>query len=122
LKYKNLNIAFLFEILIGFGTIISISLMGSKGLTALAFMILRPLILKREKIEDTDSYFKSFYKILFSSLSIISIMMISIVIITLFIPIWRDRLPSPEIMFVVILPFFLLTHGVIGYINLSIKE
>jgi len=122
LKYKNSNIAFLFEILIGFGTIVSISLMGPKGMTALAFMILRPLILKREKIEDTDSYFQLFYKILFSSLSIIAIMMISIVIITLFIPIWRENLPSPEIMFVVILPFFLLTHGVIGYINSSIKE
>jgi hypothetical protein len=108
--------------LVGFGTILSISLIGPKGLAALAILALRPLILERENIEDTNSYFQLFYKILYSSLSIISIMMVSIFIITQFVPLWNDKLPSTEILFVIIIPFFLLTHGVIGYINSSAKD
>ena len=49
MKYKNLNIAFLIEIFIGFGTIISISLLGTKGLAALAILALRPFVLQKEK-------------------------------------------------------------------------
>jgi len=122
LKYKNLNIAFLIEIFIGFGTIISISLLGTKGLAALAILALRPFVLQKEKIDDSKSYLEFSYKILSNSLSIIFIMIISIIVILQFIPIWKAKLPPIEVMFVVLIPFFLLTHGVIGIINLSTKE
>jgi len=122
LKYKNLNIAFLIEIFVGFGTILSISIIGPKGLAALAFMAIRPLVLERERIEDAKSYFQFSYKILFSSLSIIFIMIVSIFIIMQFIPIWNAKLPPSEILLVLMAPFFLLTHGVIGILNLSLKE
>ena len=122
MKYKNLNIAFLIEIFIGFGTIISISLLGTKGLAALAILALRPFVLQKEKIDDSKSYLEFSYKILSNSLSIIFIMIISIIVILQFIPIWKAKLPPIEVMFVVLIPFFLLTHGVIGIINLSTKE
>jgi len=122
LKYKNLNIAFLIEIFIGFGTIISISLLGTKGLAALAILALRPFVLQKENIEDKKSYIEFSYKVLSNSLSIIFIMIISIIVILQFIPVWKAKLPPIEVMFVVLIPFFLLTHGVIGIINLSTKE
>jgi hypothetical protein len=122
LKYKNLNIAFLIEIFVGFGTVLSISLLGTKGLAALAILALRPFILQKENIEDKKSYIEFSYKILSNSLSIIFIMILSIIIILQFIPVWKAKLPSIEVMFVVLIPFFLLTHGVIGIINLSVKE
>jgi hypothetical protein len=122
LKYKNLNIAFLVEIFVGFGTVLSISLLGTKGLAALAILALRPFILQKEKIEDSKSYLEFSYKILSNSLSIIFIMIISIIIILQFIPAWKEKLPPIEVMFVVLIPFFLLTHGVIGIINLPTKE
>jgi len=122
MKYKKLNIAFLVEILVGFGTILSISLIGHKGLAALAFIALRPLILERKKIEDEKSYLKFFYKVLSSSLIIIFLMIISIFVIIQFIPQWEAKLPPMDILLVTIIPFFLLTHGVIGFINLSILD
>ena len=122
LKYKNLNIAFLIEIFVGFGTVLSISLLGTKGLAALAILALRPFVLQKESIEDKKSYIEFSYKILSNSLSIIFIMIISIIIILQFIPVWKAKLPSVEVMFIVLIPFFLLTHGVIGIINLSAKE
>lgn len=122
MKYKNLNIAFLIEIFVGFGTIISISLLGAKGLAALAILALRPFILQKENIDDSKSYLEFSYKILSNSLSIIFIMILSIIIILQFIPVWKAKLPPIEVMFVVLIPFFLLTHGVIGIINLPAKK
>ena len=112
----------MFEIFVAFGTILTISIIGPKGLAALAVMAIRPIILGREKIEDVKSYFQFLYKILFSSLSIIFIMIISIFIIIQFIPIWNAKLPTADILLVLMPPFFLLTHGVIGILNLSSKE
>jgi len=120
LKYKNLNIAFLIEILIGFGTILSISLIGYKGLSALAILALRPFILEREKIDDEKSYLQFSYKILSNSLFIIFLMIISVLIIIQFIPDWNSKLPPTENILILVIPFFLLTHGVIGFIDLSI--
>lgn len=122
MKYKNLNIAFLFEICVGFGTILSIALLGPKGIAALSLMILRPIMLEREKIKNSKDYFQYFYKVLSSSLTIIFIMIVSIIIIMQFIPSYKTRLPSIDILFMIILPFFLLTHGVIGIINSSNME
>lgn len=119
MKYKNLNIAFLIEIFIGFGTILSISLIGPKGLAALAILALRPIILDKEIIQNEKFYFQFSYKILQSSLLIIFIMIISLIIIMQFIPVWNAKLPPSENLLVTILPFFLLTHGVIGLMNYS---
>ena len=119
MKYKNLHIAFLIEIFVGFGTIISIALLGPKSLAALSILALRPVFLEREKISDAKSYYQMFYKILSSSLAIVFIMMLSLIIINLFIPDYKSKLPSMEILFVLMLPFFLMTHGVIGFINIS---
>lgn len=118
-KYKNLQLAFLIEIFVGLGTILSISLMGPKGLAALSILALRPIVLGKENIKDEKSYFQFFYKTLQSSLIIIFIMIISLIIIMQFIPLWNVKLPPAENLLVIILPFFLLTHGVISLINYS---
>ena len=109
----------MFEIFVAFGTILTISIIGPKGLAALAVMAIRPIILGREKIEDAKSYFQFSYKILQSSLSIIIIMIVSLIIIMQFIPLWNAKLPTSESLLIIILPFFLLTHGVIGLMNYS---
>ncbi len=119
MKFKNLYIAFLFEIFIGFGTIISVGLLGPKGLAALAILLLRTFFLEKEPIKEKKSYLEFSYKILANSLSIISILIILIVIILQFIPDWKTKLPPVEIIFVILIPFFLLTHGVMGLINIS---
>ncbi len=122
MKYKNLNLAFLIEILVGFGTILSISLIGYKGLTALILIALRPFLLERQKIDDEKKYWQFSYKIILSSLIIIFLMILSIFVIIQFIPAWKAKLPSSDILLLVIIPFFLLTHGVMGFINSSSIE
>ncbi|HEX9251161.1 MAG TPA: hypothetical protein VF870_02915 [Ignavibacteriaceae bacterium] len=122
MKYKNLNLAFLIEIFVGLGTILSISLIGPKGLAALAILAIRPFVLQKEDVQDKKTYLEFSYKILSNSLSIIFIMIISIIIILQFIPLWKTKLPPVEVMFVILIPFFLLTHGVIGLINYSIFD
>lgn len=119
MKYKNLYIAFLFEIFVGFGTIISVGFLGTKGLAALTILALRSFFLEKESTQEKKTYLEFSYKILSNSLSIIFLMIISIIIILQFIPIWKAKLPPVEVIFVVLIPFFLLTHGVIGLINLS---
>jgi hypothetical protein len=121
-KYKNLQLAFLIEIFIGFGTILSISLIKPKGLAALAILALRPILLDKEIIRDEKFYFQFSYKILQSSLLVIFIMIISLILIMQFIPVWNAKLLPSENLLIIILPLFLLTHGVIGLINLSAKE
>ena len=122
MKYKNLNLAFLIEIFIGFGCIISISLLGSKGLASLALMALRPVFLEREIIKDEKSYWQFLYKIILNTIVVISLMIISILVIIQLIPQWQAKLPSFQILLIEIIPFFLLTHGVIGFINLSLFD
>lgn len=122
MKYKNMSIAFLIEMFIGFGTILSISLIGYKGIAALAILALRPIILEREVIKDENSYLQFFYKVLYNSLVIIFLMIISIFIIIQFIPVWKAKLPPMDLLLITIIPFFLLTHGVIGFFNLSILD
>ena len=118
-KYKNLQLAFLIEVLVGFGTILSISLIGPKGLATLSILAVRLIVLEKEKTKDEKSYFQFFYKILMSSLSIIFIMIVLLIIIMQFISQWSVKLPPTEILLIIILPFFLLTHGVIGLFNYS---
>lgn len=110
------------EILVGFGTILLISLIGYKGISALAILALRPLVLEREKIEDEKLYLQFSYKILSNSLIIIFLMIVFIFTIVQFIPAWTAKLPPMDILLVTTIPFFLLTHGVIGFINLSIFD
>jgi len=119
LKYKNLNLAFLVQILIGFGCILSISLLGAKGLASLALLAIRPFVLEKEKIKDEKRYWQFSYKIMLNSVIIIFLMILSILIIIQFIPAWKTKLPSFEILIIELIPFFILTHGVIGILNTS---
>jgi hypothetical protein len=119
LKYKNLNLAFLIEIFIGFGCVLSISLLGAKGIASLALIAIRPFVLEREKINDEKLYWQFSYKIMLNSVIIIFLMIISILIIIQFIPAWKTKLPSFEILIIELIPFFILTHGVIGILNTS---
>ena len=122
MKYKNLNVAFLFEILIGLGCILSISLLGSKGMVSLAIIAIRPFVLEKEPIKNEKQYWQFSYKIMFNSVVIISLMIISILLIVQFFPLWKLKLPSYEVLIIELIPFFILTHGVIGFINFSVFE
>ncbi len=116
MKYKNLNLAFLFEIIVGFGCIISVSTLGFSGLISLVLIGLRPFFLEREPISDEKTYWRFSYKVLLSSLIIISLFIISIFILINFLPSLSKKLPPTDKILYLLIPFFLMTRGVIGFI------
>jgi hypothetical protein len=116
MKYKNLNLAFLFEIIIGFGCIISVSMLGFSGLISLALIGLRPFFLEREPINDEKNYWRFSYKIMLNSIIIIFLFIISIFILVNSAPGLTKKLPPWEDILYLLIPFFLMTRGVIGFI------
>lgn len=114
MKYKNLTLSSIFEIIIGFGCIISVSFMGYNGFISLALIGLRPLILEREPIADEKKYFKLSYKIILSSLIIILLFIVSIFILIFIFPGLTKKLPTFDKILFLLIPFFLMTKGVIG--------
>jgi len=117
MKYKNLNLAYLFEIIIGIGCIISISVLGFSGLISLALIGLRPFFLEREPISDEKNYWRFSYKVMLSSLLIISLFIISILILINYFPSLSKKLPPFDKILYLLLPFFLMTRGVVGFIH-----
>lgn len=114
MKYKNLNLAFLIEIIVGFGCIISIGMLGSKGLISLVMIALRPFILEKEKIENEKNYLQFIYKVNYHSIVITSLFIIIFYFTTL--TLTSSHLMNDHLLLLQIIPFFLLTHGVVGII------
>jgi hypothetical protein len=115
MKYKNLNLAYLFEIIIGFGCIMSIAVLGQNGLATLGLIVIRPFILDKEQIKDEKTYYTFSYKVLSSSIVIVAMLIIAIFIILNFIPHLIPKLPPRDKILFLLLPFFLMTHGVVGF-------
>lgn len=114
MKYKNLNLAFLIEIIVGFGCILSIALLGYKGLMSLVLIGLRPFLLEKEKILDEKSYWHLNYRITFHSLIVTSIFIMTVYFISYLnqqVYMIKDRFTLLQLI-----PFFLLTHGVTGIV------
>lgn len=116
MKYKNLNLAFLFETIIGFGCIISVSQLGFSGLFSLVLFGLRPFFLEKEPIKDETIYWRFSYRVLVSSLTIIGLFIVSILILINLYPALERRLPPFNEILYLLIPFFLMTRGVIGFI------
>lgn len=122
MKYKNLNLAFLFEIIIGFGCIISVSVLGFSGLISLFLIGLRPFFLERETISDEKNYWRFSYKVMLNSIIIISLFIVSVFILIDFVPTLSRKLPPNDQILYLLIPFFLMTRGVVGFIyNQKIK-
>lgn len=115
MKYKNLNLAFLYEIIVGFGCILSVAVWGQNGLATIALIALRPIVLEKEPIKDEKSYLSLSYKVLSSSIVIVAMLIIAIFIILNFIPHLISKLPPRDKILFLLLPFFLMTHGVVGF-------
>lgn len=114
MKYKNLDLAFLIEIIVGFGCIISIGVLGSKGLLSLVLIALRPFFLEKEKIDNDKSYWMFNYKVALHSIIVISIFILIFYFTTYFI--LTLEIQKDHLLLLQLIPFFLLTHGVVGLV------
>lgn len=114
MRYKNLNLAFLMEIIVGFGSIISISILGPKGMAALILIAIRPFILERESIEQDNFYWRFIYRVNYHTLIVTSLFIITYYLVT---TLQRTTyLMEDHNLLLQLIPFFLLTHGVVGFV------
>ena len=114
--YKNHKIAFLIEIIVGLLCIVTISLIGAKGLILLAIIPIRSIILEKGIV--TPESVNKFY-----SIGKISVVVTSLTLLTYYL--------SSEFLFnidtnwktvaILIFPYFLLTHGIAGMLYGSYK-
>lgn len=115
MKYKNLNLAFIYEVIVGFGCIMSVAIWGQYGFATIGLIALRPVLLEKEQIKDEKTYFSLSYRVLSSSIVIVAMLIIAIFIILNFIPHLIPKLPPRDKIIFLLLPFFLMTHGVVGF-------
>lgn len=116
MKYKNLNLAFLYEGIVGFGCIISVSQLGFSGLVSLILIVLKPFFFEREPISDEKNYWRFSYRVLLSSVVIISLFIMKIFILLNLYPSLSNNLPPADKILYLLIPFFFMTRGVIGFV------
>lgn len=111
MRYKNLRLVFLYQAIIGFATIISISTMGGKGIIAICLLALRPFFFERSDTEPEKEirqlYLDLFkYSIWLTALTIIFIYFSSILLFNSYI--------KSNIWLLMTIPYFVFISGVIG--------
>lgn len=110
--YRNLRHAFLFEASVGFITLLAVSVYGPTGIFFIALLSLRPLTLKREKAPSKDRYWRTYYDILRISIGITALSILFTFLATEYGLITTAR---KEILFVSVIPWYMVTHGFVGY-------
>ena len=116
--YKSLTQAFLYQTIVGFLSVIAISAIGGKGIFILALIGLRPFILQREKSSPQKKLWEMYYKIGKLSVVLTSLMIIATYLLA---GIIFDVIIINNDWFIVIIPFWVMTHGVIGIVHAGKK-
>lgn len=114
MKYKNLNLAFLIEIIVGFGSIISIGILGWRGIAALILIAIRPFVIEREPIEHDKLHWRFIYRVNYHTIIVTSLFIITYYLVTTLHP--SMYLMEDHKLLLQLIPFFLLTHGVVGLV------
>ncbi len=111
MMYKSLPAAFLFQSVVGALSIISISLSGPVWIAILAILGLRPFILKMVPIpQDSDSW-KFYYRIMKASIVATAVTIIFVYIVFY---LFSHSSPTRGLLLLMIPPYFIFIHGVIG--------
>lgn len=113
MRYKSLPAAFLFQAVVGALCVVSISLSGPAWFAMLAILGLRPLILKKIPISDDDNILGFNYKIIKISLIVTALTIIFIYIVF---DLFSHSSPIRGLWLLMIPPYFVLLHGVVGLI------
>jgi hypothetical protein len=119
MKYKNLDLAYSLEIIIGLITAILIILISPKAFIFLAILSLRPFILDKEKISYHDEYWHASFKLGRDALMIMSVIILcTFILIDLLLD--EDILfPNSDMILTILVPAFLIIHGILGIFNLK---
>lgn len=116
MRYKNLLFAYSFEIIFGLITSLLIIIIGPKAIAFLALFAIRPFVLEREKISNQDEFWFYSFQLGKYALFILSIIIIGFYLVDEFI-LSEDVLYNIRDRINVLVPFYLLVHGIIGLIT-----
>jgi hypothetical protein len=113
--YKSIPSALLYQTIVGALCVVFIALWGPACIAMLAFLALRPLILKKVPVEDDRNMWKFFYKI-----TIRSVVSLSITIIFAYgiFELFSHPSPIEGLWFLMIPPYFVFLQGLLGLIYL----
>ncbi len=115
MRYKNLPFAYSWEIIVGLITSLFIIIIGPNAIAFIALFAIRPLILEREKISNQNEFWYYSFQLGKYTLLILSIIIIGFYIVNEFI-LSEDLLYNIRDRISVLIPFYLLVHGILGLI------
>lgn len=116
MRYKNLLFAYSLEIMVGLITSLLIIIVGPNAIAFLALFAIRPFILERVKISNQDEFWFYSFQLGKYALFILSIIIIGIYLVNEFF-LSEDVLYNFRDRINVLVPFYLLVHGIIGLIT-----
>ena len=117
-RYKNLPLAFAFQIIWCLTWTFMIYLFGYKGFIFMIVGAIRPLVFKMEPVSDYETHWKQNYlTLLYSVITFAGIIILLYIIDIFLLPVEFVIVNKPNI-FLSLIPIFFLVHGIIGFINL----
>lgn len=117
MKYKNLFFSFSLEFLIGLIITLLIIFTGPKSIILLALVAIRPFILERENISPQDEFWFYSFQLGKITLFILSFVIIVFYLIDEFL-LNENLLYNYRDRIIILLPFYLFLHGLVGLFSL----
>lgn len=111
MRYKSLPAAFLFQAVVGALCVVSISLSGPAWFATLAILGLRPFILKKIPIKENEINWEFYYNI--AKISLVATAL-TIIFIYIVFDLFSHSSPIRGLWLLIIPPYFIFIHGVIG--------
>jgi hypothetical protein len=121
-RYKNLPVAYAFQIIWGLIWIALIFLFGYKGNIIIMCVAFRPLLVKKEPIPDGEKPWRMYYLTLLYALITICCLIILFYLIDVFFLTSEFVYGNRPTILLFLLPVFLLVHGIIGLIYLYVNS
>lgn len=117
MTYKNLDKAFLFQIIVAVISIFFVSLFGVKGVAICALIALKPVIFERVKIKSEKAYLQMSINIARTTaiLMIATILVLNILSFDFLFSINLDK----RIWVDMVIPYLLFTLGIVGWFYAS---
>ncbi len=113
--YKNLRLAFFFEVAVGIIVTLAVLLVSPKMVLLLAVMAFRPMILKTQTVEHGAPIWRTYYYVVKFSLIFTALTLILLYVFSEYVftgAVLHDQHGS--VLLIGLLPYFMIIHGLVG--------
>jgi hypothetical protein len=113
MTYRNLHHAFLFEAVVGLLALLTVVVFGKYGVFLLIVLSIRPLILKRFKEAPDQRVWRLYFRVFILALFLTAF---AILATSFVVDVRWDEPQGIAYLSLLALPWFVLAHGVGGYL------